>query len=305
MATYVYRRSSSTGARELAEALPGGIRYRATQLPIEQKARNGDAIVCWGETVGLIIAPNVKLLNNAPIRTKFNDAQILKQEGVPTIEVSLTKPVARPAVPGNDPALPTFNQLRDLMGDFLQLNAEVVRRRGAPLVQGITDLTGTLQTFQRALAQPVQEAQTAVEPGTWLGRMNSHVGGDDLLDPPEQADFYSKKVDFVKEFRVHSFMNKSIRAGVKEVREGFRNPHAWIRSWDGGWRIKYDGVSSKQKHREIAHAAVTALGLQFGAVDIGELRDGSLVVLEVNRAPGLEGGTVTAYAEAIQRWLAA
>jgi hypothetical protein len=37
-------------------------------------------------------------------------------------------------------------------------------------------------------------------------------------------------------------------------------------------------------------------------VDIGVRADGSLLVLEVNRAPGLEGGTITRYADAIRKW---
>jgi glutathione synthase/RimK-type ligase-like ATP-grasp enzyme len=55
--------------------------------------------------------------------------------------------------------------------------------------------------------------------------------------------------------------------------------------------------------REIAAAAVTALGLDFGAVDLAQRPDGTLFVLEVNRAPGVEAGTAVAYAQAIQRWL--
>ena len=67
--------------------------------------------------------------------------------------------------------------------------------------------------------------------------------------------------------------------------------------------ISYDGEVVKQRHRDIAHQAIQALGLQFGAVDIGERADGSLLVLEVNRAAGVEGGTVEAYARAVRRWI--
>ena len=35
-----------------------------------------------------------------------------------------------------------------------------------------------------------------------------------------------------------------------------------------------------------------------------ERADGSLLVLEVNRAPGLEGGTIDAYTDAIRQWIA-
>ena len=139
----------------------------------------------------------------------------------------------------------------------------------------------------------------------WLGRSSRHVGGSDLLRPPRQPDYWVKKEDIVQEYRVHSFKGHSIRAGVKRVRDGFfeQTAHRWIRSWEAGWRISYDGESVRQRHRDLAHAAVAALKLDFGAVDIGERADGSLLVLEVNRAPGLEGGTIGAYAKAITAWM--
>lgn len=135
----------------------------------------------------------------------------------------------------------------------------------------------------------------------WLPRKNNHVGGNDLLHPPGKADFWSKKQEFTKEYRVHSFDGKSIRAGVKIPR--IPNPHPWIRSYDGGWRIDYDGFKSGEALRKVARTSVKALGLIFGAVDIGETADGKLVVLEVNRAPGIEGGSLAQYKKAIDRWM--
>jgi hypothetical protein len=149
---------------------------------------------------------------------------------------------------------------------------------------------------------PTIEVSTASRPG-WLGRSASHVGGNDLLKPPRQPDYWVKKEEFVKEFRVHSFHGRSIRSGIKKHRADFEKPHEWIRSWDAGWRVGYDGKSVKQKHRDLAHQAIDALGLEFGAVDIGQRKDGSLVVLEVNRAPGIEGGTIGAYADALREFL--
>jgi hypothetical protein len=137
----------------------------------------------------------------------------------------------------------------------------------------------------------------------WLGRTLGHQEGKDLLNAGVRADYWTKKENFVKEFRVHSFRGKSIRAGVKIHREGFQDPHPWVRSYDAGWRISYDGTSIKQKHRDIAHQAVKAMGLDFAAVDLGEREDGTVVVLEINRAPGLEGKTVPIYANAIKTWL--
>lgn len=154
----------------------------------------------------------------------------------------------------------------------------------------------------RRAGVPTIEVSTDARKG-WLPRTSYHTGGTDLLNPPREPDFWVKRLDISREFRVHSFTGRSIRAGVKVPRTGFENPHEWVRSLDGGWRLSYDGTSVKQKHRDVAHKAIKALGLDFGAVDVGECKDGTVVVLEVNRAPGLEGKTIPIYAEAIQKWI--
>jgi len=53
---------------------------------------------------------------------------------------------------------------------------------------------------------------------------------------------------------------------------------------------------------DAAVAAITALGLNFGGVDLIEMDrvDGGSVVLEVNSAPGLQGATAGFYAQSIQ-----
>jgi len=52
----------------------------------------------------------------------------------------------------------------------------------------------------------------------------------------------------------------------------------------------------------VALAAVSALGLDFGAVDIiYNEHENQYYVLEVNTAPGLEGTTVEKYAEAFAK----
>ncbi len=150
----------------------------------------------------------------------------------------------------------------------------------------------------------------------FIARSKYHVGGNDLLTPTSRPDFWVKKETLVREYRIHSFNQRSIRAGVKQPRDGFTiapdeasfkmgvNAHPWIRSYDGGWRINYDDFQSNKGMREIAHQAIKALGLDFGAVDIGEREDGSRIVLEVNKAPGLEGGTIEAYKRTIEKWIA-
>lgn len=303
---YVYRNAASEGARELALALGGRKLRQSTQRGFYFKRANGerttvrfgnnDTVVAWGES--FTPTGGCRVLNGSTIRNKFSDAQVLQQAGVPTIEVSRTQPRNTPAPPPVDPAVAVFTATREILDDFPTTLA-----RGRVINDGITQLVQQLGTLQAALRTPAPTAQPTRADGEWLPRANNHVGGNDLMTRPTRPDFWVKKLDLVEEFRVHSFQGRSIRAGVKRVRDGFQNPHPWIRSYDGGWSIVYDGVTSRQEHRDLAHRAVQALGLDFGAVDIGRTRQGQLIVLEVNRAPGLEGGTISRYAGAIRRWV--
>lgn len=310
---YVYRKALSKGAKELVEALQDGMRWRDRQRPLETKVRPGqDRVICWGDYKPNLPA-GVPALNNVPLTNKFTDAQKLTTAGVPTIEVSLTKPqdvvTTTPAAP--DPAVAQWQKVEELAEDFLNIEIDETVPRNQATKSAIDALYQEVLRLRNdvfeTLAPVAQIVRTTAE--GWLGRDRNHVGGADLLTPVATPDFYVKKIDdIIKEYRIHCFLGKSIRAGVKQHRiddawtRSGQTPHAWVRSWDGGWRIVYDGVSSKQKHRDLAAQALTALGLDFGAVDIGERADGSLVVFEVNRAPGIEAGTTTKYAEAVEVW---
>lgn len=296
MATFVYRPQSSTGARELANALEAN-RWRRTTPGLRQN----DAIVCWGASQPPAISPamRVRVLNGARLRNKFEDAVRLREAGVITVEVSRTRPVAAPVViaANLDPALALWERLQETANAFdgMPFSRSPVAQAGiVQLSQAAVALSGALR-----IAAPVTRPAPVVE---WIPRMFSHVGGNDLLDPSTTPNYWSRKLNLVEEYRIHSFMGRSIRAGRKVPRLNMV-PHVWIRSYDGGWKINYDHFESTRPMRDLAHAAVAALDLQFGAVDIGRTLEGAFVVLEVNRAPGLEGGTVTSYATAIRGWL--
>lgn len=266
---YVYRRAASDGAVALADALnDANAPARRTQgRLLRERFRVGrDKLVCWGDHWPAITGG----LNNVAPMSKYDEAVALTRAGVRTVEVALTRPATIGATRGIFAFPHPVQQVDDV-------NA----RR----------IIGELQEWlDRPLPAPVE----------WLPRRNNHVGGSDLLRPG-QADYYSRREQVVEEYRIHIFKGKSIRAGVKVGREGM-TPHQWIRSFDAGWRIQYDGFKSSKPMRELAAGAVAALGLDFGAVDLGKLADGSLMVLEVNRAPGIEGGTVDRYVTAITQW---
>lgn len=262
---YIYRRQPSQGAVALAQALGG--------LKVSRPRAFRHPVVCWGDYLeGL-----ERALNNRPLQDKFADALKLAEKGIPTIEVSKEKPKET-----DEPSL-----------HLIAIDGHTEVRR-----QNIPELIAHLQ----------QWLADNPEPSVYLGRTKHHIGGMDLLHPPESPDFYVKRLDLVNEFRVHSFLGASIRAGKKvqiedrPVHPEGPPPAFPIRSLLNGWKISYDGRSVRQAHRDLAHAAVEALELDFGAVDLAETRDGRLIVLEVNRAPGLEGGTIDAYARAIEKW---
>lgn len=202
--------------------------------------------------------------------------------------------------------------------------------RPAPEFEGIlvlnsgipTNKLDDLRTFGHYGVATVQYT-TNQYPG-YLPRKKFHIGGDDLLNPPSKPDFWVKKYDFKNEYRLHSFDGKSIRAGRKVPRAGYTIAeseekyrvgvlegrlvaHPWIRSYDAGWMIDYSDFTSPEYMRKLAHQAVETLELTFGAVDIGEIvspfGDPEYLVLEVNRAPGIEGNTISTYVKAINKWI--
>jgi hypothetical protein len=298
---FIYRPSPSQSARLLAESVDG-VRMRREEN-LRRRVKANDKVVMWGACVNGLQG---KVVNNVPLGNKFEDAVRLKNAGVRTVEVSRVKPVPEPVVVPVDPLIAIWEDAQDAAEAFCNLGPT----RNAVAIQGLTELVTKVQATKNAAIIAAPVAPPAKPIGEWLGRTFNHVAANDLLNANVNPDFFSKKEAFVNEYRVHSFFGRSIRAGRKVPRTPqsetpfHGTPHQWIRSFDSGWQISYaDDSGVKQKHRDIAHAAIKALGLDFGAVDIGELADGSLVVLEVNRAPGVEAGTTTAYGRAIRRWI--
>lgn len=154
-----------------------------------------------------------------------------------------------------------------------------------------------LRVFER---EGIRTVPFTTEPQDgFLPRSRRHRSGNDLNTPPTNPDFYVRKIDFDREFRVHVFRGKSIRLGLKFPKE---NAHEWIRTGTNGWRFSY-GLLAQELYvkgvRDAAKRAVAALGYDFGAVDVACVGN-KPYVLEVNSAPGLENeNTAKAYARHI------
>lgn len=110
------------------------------------------------------------------------------------------------------------------------------------------------------------------------------------------ATHFMAYVESDREYRVHIFRGKSIRISEKEffVDEDGRKDYV----------TRKPGDIALKKVRKAAKAAVKAVGLDFGAVDIlarGDNND-EVFVLEVNSAPGLGGSMPRLYADAFLKW---
>jgi hypothetical protein len=140
-------------------------------------------------------------------------------------------------------------------------------------------------------------------------------GGDGLvlfdgLDPFPVAPLYTKYVKKRDEFRIHVLKGEVIsvqRKAVKRLEEGQEHPpgrDVRIRNLSNGYIFARNDVVVPDDVKLQALNVFKHIDLDFGAVDvIYNQKQGQAYVLEVNTAPGLEGTTVTDYAEAFKRFL--
>src|SRR5574337_590560 len=128
---------------------------------------------------------------------------------------------------------------------------------------------------------------------------------DEGVPIPWDAPLFVRYVKKQKEFRVHVAFGEVI--DVQEKRQRADVPEEFVRNFQvrnhhTGWVYCRENIEEPGGMRGMALATVARLGLDFGAVDIIYNRhQDACYVLEVNSAPGLEGTTVTKYAEAFTK----
>lgn len=107
---------------------------------------------------------------------------------------------------------------------------------------------------------------------------------------------YTKKTKTNQEYRVHVINKKIIDFVQKKKRSNVEGGTRGIRNHTNGWIFAREGVTLPTTIAEAALHALEALGLDFGAVDIGyNSSNETAFVYEINTAPGLEGTTLTKY----------
>lgn len=136
-------------------------------------------------------------------------------------------------------------------------------------------------------------------------KLNGHSGAGIVLaareeDVVRECPLYVKYIKKAKEFRVHVAFGDVIDVQAKRQRADFEGDTNFaIRNHQNGWVYCRENIEEPGDLREQAKRAILTLGLDFGAVDIiYNQHYNKCYVLEVNTAPGLEGTSVTTYANA-------
>lgn len=136
---------------------------------------------------------------------------------------------------------------------------------------------------------------------------------EDDLKRFSDSEFWVKYKKKKSEFRVHLAFGKIIAIQQKALRtidlDGNKIDTSTIdyriRNLNHGFIFKRHDIAPPTDVMDQAAAAISAIGLDFGAVDvIYNETEKKAYVLEVNTAPGLEGTTVLDYANAFREHLA-
>jgi glutathione synthase/RimK-type ligase-like ATP-grasp enzyme len=116
------------------------------------------------------------------------------------------------------------------------------------------------------------------------------------------APLYTRYFKGYDEYRVHVFGLSVFDVQQKRRRQDFDEVDNVVRSYERGWVFCRAEVAPPDCVLDAATDAVSALGLDFGAVDVKYNRHHDrCAVLEVNTAPGLQGSTLGVYADALSQ----
>lgn len=199
---------------------------------------------------------------------------------------------------------------------FLELSRHIPVLNKPGLVGAASDKLSAFHLFTEAeVAAPEFTTDPEIAAG-WDSSvvvrhvLRGHAGVGVEIIPAGQgiptAPLYTRYLGWRKEYRVHVWGGEVIKTQRKVLPlDRDRSQDNWeIRTHPNGWI--YIQQNDEEQLSTVAVQAVAALGLDFGAVDICTKRRGDsrkVYVLEVNTAPGLEGQTLTAYVNAIERQL--
>ena len=223
------------------------------------------------------------------VRTRF-----VPRRGDIVVNWGSTLYMGEPAVVLNDPLM--VDIARDKLKTF-----RVLVEHSVPTVEWTTD-PNVVWTWLRAGALLSHEvagfARTSLTGQGGSGIVpfyhGTEYGPEGEVWP--RAPLYTRLFKAKHEYRVH-VAGDSVHVAKKRRRDGA--PKALIRNHANGYVYCTENVSAPEPVIRVAIAAIRALGLDFGAVDMLCTDKGDARVLEVNTAPGLEGRTLEFYVKAL------
>lgn len=124
------------------------------------------------------------------------------------------------------------------------------------------------------------------------------------------ADLYTQYEEKTDEFRVHVWQGETFWGQIREIITDRSNkyyrerPDMQIRTSSNGWTLFVYNRNMPDECKVVAQAAIKALGLDFGAVDIGwNAQTGRAIVYETNTSPELSNRTCDAYVSKIIEYM--
>jgi len=116
-----------------------------------------------------------------------------------------------------------------------------------------------------------------------------------------RAPLYTEYIPKKAEYRAHVFNGQVIDIQQKKKKREFQaDRDTRVRNLANGYIYTRDGITPPPDLVDLAIRAVSAVGYDYGAVDIiFNERRGACFVLEVNSRPGLMGTTVEKYTDAL------
>ena len=155
-----------------------------------------------------------------------------------------------------------------------------------------------------------EEAQHWLDLGlkTYCRRLLSSHSGNGIVicndgDRLVSAPLYTLHTKHKHEYRVHIFKGEVLYVQQKKKVIGSSIVSNGIRNRGNDWVYCQPTDQPSELLLLSCIRAVSILGLDFGAVDVGHrIRDNRFFVFEINTAPGLVGTTLDKYAKAIYNY---
>ena len=145
---------------------------------------------------------------------------------------------------------------------------------------------------------------TTVARATLTGHSGQGITIHQQGEPLPTVPLYTKYMKKTFECRIHVMNGKVIDGQIKKKRANAEETNTLVRNIHTGWVYCREGYTPAEEAKQLAIAAVAALGLDFGAVDlIYNQYYNQYYILECNTAPGLTGTTLNNYVQELISWL--